>query len=254
MQNNDENLNVTTAYTHVMKAYDYRLAQQDRMAERANKMVMVIALVFAALSYGGAQLLDILDPSIETTLWFRITAVIGLIAAFFLVLAFLAAMIQSRIKTIYIPGTQGLVKRIDDTAFLEAEHSRLVAALTKNVRSAIAANQSQQDVHVWWIKMLNWTPQAGFVLTAVFVAATYAQSIVVSSTREQGKLDTATAIITCTMEQAMPEKDEDQGSSNDSNDSTDDVIQDIIEPPEEVRGDDHSKPRVNTKMEFGEQS
>lgn len=48
--------NARTAYEFVAKAHDSTLAQRDRVSERANGTVLVIAVVFGALSYGAGNL------------------------------------------------------------------------------------------------------------------------------------------------------------------------------------------------------
>ena len=228
--------NVGIAYEYTLKVYDEILAQQAKNAERANKMILVIALVFAALSYGGANLALVAEHPARNPTWLWISGGCGLLAGIALVIAFLAAMVCSRIKAIFVPGTTGLVGRVSDPAFGEVERARILAALTKNVRAAIERNISLQNRRERSANLLNWTPQVAFLLTAVFVALTVGQRVAVWSAPHNAGGQPPYKSHEAIGENSMAEEPEEQQTEPTQHDAEDEIIKDILESPDEVKG------------------
>ena len=177
MVDKQDSANVRIAYEYVSKVHSDIIAQQDKNADRASKLTFVVWLVFAALSYGAMNLVDIAQQPQRNMCWYWISAASGILAAIALVVSFLAGMMCARVRSIFVPSTQGVCKIVDEPDFRRIEHARVVGALICNLDEAIEAMFKQQDDRKTWSGLLNWVPQAAFVLTAVFVGLTFVQKM-----------------------------------------------------------------------------
>lgn len=251
-----KNANVSIAYTHVVKIYDDAIAARVRLTENANKLALIIAIIFAALSFGAGHLMLIArNPQRNDGLyWFSV--VVALIAAIALSAAFLAAMNRSRLRIVSTPRVSGLIDRIKDADFLNADHARIVAALATSVERAIKTNFDAHNKQLVWARILNWAPQVGFLSTALFVACTFAQSMALPLITENDPAHEASMTLSTQEENEMRPEDDDNGNGGENDnggakDATDAVVEDIIGEPEIIRGDDTHGGAENTRLEKG---
>lgn len=242
MPDTDDN-NIVSAYAYLTKVHDDLLSQETRTAERANKMAIVIALVFTALSFGAGHLMVVSRNPDRNDGWYLFAVVLALVAGTTLVGAFLAAMVRSRIKDVYLPGTSRLVENLNHPGLRDANHTRFMAILAERIADSIKRNLERETGFDVWCFMLKWFPQIGFVCTALFVTATFVQSMFLLTIDKdvQGN----TTIISVPLEKGMHEEDHDTknngdnvGQTNDKLTSEDDFLKAIKEDdPHQLRGE-----------------
>lgn len=242
------NENARLAYAHVVKVYDDVLSERHRIAERANRTVLVIALFFTALSYGGTNLVLVAQNTHAHAWLYGTSIVLGLLAALALVFAFLSAIVCARLKSTYIPDVQHLVAQAREPDFHKTNSCILLAAMMSTLRTAIDRNVALQRKRDRWTNILDWLPQTGFALTALFVALAFGQRMMLPT---QSQIDCQERLLTAllqvkgdVMAKQESEKSEDDSTQQSSKDSTlEDLTDDVIE----MRGSDRGGTNTEVK-------
>lgn len=217
------------AYDYALKCYDVMLAAHVRVAERANKLIVVQALLFAALSFGLTNLGWLVTHRPANAGWpfwvsFWTGAGAGLIAGLVLALSFYAALNCQRLEKLHIPSTRWVAVHPKESYFLRWADDKLLACLACNVRKAIQRNIQDEATVEKWAGRLNRTLLVAFVFTAVFLATTNVQRVVLSATNGSPVL---------AEDHTMPEDEKESEAKEDEAASTE---EDVIEEPEMVIG------------------
>lgn len=239
--------NVRVAYEYVVKAHNDVIRQQDKNAERANKLILVVWLVFAALSYGATNLIDIAHHPARISYLFWISVAAGILAAIALVTAFLAAMMCARVRSIFIPATEGVRNVVGDPDFAKVENARIVGAFIDNLHEAIEAALRQQEGREKWLRVSNWVPQAAFVLTAVFVGLTFAQKVHLALQEPPSTQCAPAAVASHEIGVPMAKQEGDKKGAAPSEDKKAQILKEIKKAPREVRGSDAGKAKPQNK-------
>lgn len=255
MNDTDKYNNVRISYDYIVNAYNQIIMQQEKIAERANKLVLVLGLFVAGLSYGAANLVTVAPYYSEMSTLYIISIAIGLLSAFFIIYALLAAMKCSHIEKITIPETQGLARAINNPTFMELEHQRVINTLSNNINDAIEENTKIQDRINSWSKSLKWTPYWSVFCTAIFIIFTF-------SLRIAYPIDNSSALLLNKTPQQHKENQMNQNDEKNDKDKKNDeekkkeqekekekekdaIIKDIRRPPRVLRGSDNFKDDIN---------
>ncbi len=160
--------NAQIAYEYIRQAYDdiFRLRLED--SNRLHKLLIVIVILFSALSYGLGEL-----PATPGTLpaYAEIAQWLGLIAAVLLGVAFVCTLWLLRLSLIAVPPVAKLDEKVLKSDFRNRDEGKLWAVLAKNVAEAydhiLTTNVARRRVS----SRLNFALIAGCISTALFLAS-----------------------------------------------------------------------------------
>ena len=231
--------NAQVAYDYMVQAHKDILTQQEKIAERANKLVLVTSLVIVGLAYGASNLVLVAQEAPRNAYLYWAAVIAGALAALFLVVSFVAAMTRLHITSIGVPESSGLVKHVGDPAFQAFDHAQLLGALAQNLQSAIDENSRRTKEGSCAAWLLCWTPQLGFALTSVFVILTITPQVVRPVSSESQK---AIVEVRHVEGDAVSEKEPDpklekpRDGKDDKKDKDGKIVEDIVKPPRIIRG------------------
>ncbi len=159
--------NEQIAYDYVRKAYDDVIQLRIQSSARIHKLLLVIVVLFTALSYGVGEVLAIRVPLPG---YARFAPLLGLIAALLLTVAFVCALFLLRLSLIAVVPTGEINKMVLKPEFHALDQKKVWAALAKNVAQAydriLTANKAQRLP----ASALNLALIGGCVFTALFLA------------------------------------------------------------------------------------
>ncbi len=241
--------NARAAYDYMVQAHKDVLNQQEKTAERANKLALVTSLVIVGLAYGASNLVLVAQETSRNAYLYWAAVIVGTLAALFLVVSFIAAITRSHVTAIGVPESSGLVDHIDDPAFQELEHARVLGALVQNLQSAIDENSRRANERSCAARLLGWAPQLGFALTSVFVILTFTPRMVcpvrsVSSESQKALVEVKHVEGDAVSEKESDPKPERPKEKKDSKkDKEDKILKDIVKPPRTIRGSLDNDPK-----------
>lgn len=126
--------NAQTAYEYIRKSYDAVIQARAQNLERVNKLLLTIAVLFTALSYGVSQLVSLE----EIARWqILVGLVLGALSGVALSLAFCSGILLLKIDDVAVPCTERLARHVDQPYFPSWDKDVLLASLTKNVDAAV---------------------------------------------------------------------------------------------------------------------
>jgi len=126
--------NAQTAYEYTRKSYDAVIQARAQNLERVNKLLLTIAVLFTALSYGVSQLV-----SLEQIARWQIVVgcILGALSGVALSLAFCSGIRLLKIDDVAVPCTERLARHVDQPYFPLWQNDALLASLTQNVDAAV---------------------------------------------------------------------------------------------------------------------
>lgn len=160
--------NARIAYKYVECAYSHVLALEPSLRDRANKLIFVQAMLFAALSYAASLLTT---QSGQAPSWLLgIGYGVGGLAAVVLAASFWFALSCNVTQQSMVPETGAVANHVSEPYFRSWETAHLLGVLTKNIHSAIEASYTQEPRRARKAKWLDRTLLFGFLLTVPCVA------------------------------------------------------------------------------------
>lgn len=236
-----ENSPACITYQYALKAYDVTLAAHVRVGERANKLIIVQALLFAALSFGLTSLGWIADHPPTVTpqgfwVWYSISTLVGLSAAAVLSISFFAALQCQRLEQLHVPSTRWIETHARKPYFRKWSNEKLFVSFSLNVRKALEQNLAGQPAVETCARRLNWSLLASFVLVVIFLGMTTGQRVVLSLSNSPRQLN-EDSTMSGNKETTDDQDNQTPPAGDDQDNQTPPSEDDIIEEPDLVIGE-----------------